>query len=498
MINNYDWLSKKNLRSIAQLRLWGDNPRLDPENTYLTTKEFAEEITNTESDRNNFLDIVRSITTLGYIPADPVVVWQNENNQKYYVAEGNRRVLAMKLLRQPNKSPKSIKGMVLKLSRTINRDDFEKIPVCVAPTFEDAEWYISQRHSTSSLQKRWSTEQQMRWIADLYEKYRGNTDIIKSKINISESELQAIIRTLKVKSYTKEIKTQLTDEEYAQATSHNFPITTLDRFLNNSSVREKWGINYNGYDVEIKNQSSFLIAFSMLIKRILLPVGDKERIDSRSIRTSDNIVDVLSTLPIVDDSDSSPTGSHAQPETNNEGSETSQDESVGEIESSQPEETQEERRNKLKNNPYRTRLILPFYEIDTDSHKLASLFGELKAIPLRYQNSVAASIRIFLDLAVSKYIETEQLEGEIGDRFNRGFRDVVLKQRIEFVKTKMTDRNCMKIIDRLLNPENEFSLDVLNGYMHNHETHYLSSQFLNRFWDFLFPLLTKLVVIKEN
>ena len=47
-------------------------------------------------------------------------------------------------------------------------------------------------------------------------------------------------------------------------------------------------------------------------------------------------------------------------------------------------------------------------------------------------------------------------------------------------------------------PNSEYSLDVLNGYVHSQDTHYLSKQFLNGFWDFLFPLFEVLIEIKEN
>lgn len=43
----------------------------------------------------------------------------------------------------------------------------------------------------------------------------------------------------------------------------------------------------------------------------------------------------------------------------------------------------------------------------------------------------------------------------------------------------------------------EFSLDVLNGYVHGSSTHYLSKQFLNRFWDSMFPLFEQTLEIKE-
>jgi len=497
MSNNNDWLLKKSFRSIDNLRLWGANPRLDPENNYTTTKEFAEEITNSDSDRSSFLDIVKSIVSRGFIPADPIVVWQDEENQKFYVAEGNRRVLALKLLRYPAKAPKSIKGIITKLSSSINIDDYKKVPVSIAPTFEDAEWYVSQRHSTSSLQKRWSSEQQKRWISDLFEKYNGDIDIIKRKIEITESELQGIIRTLKIKSYVREIKSELTESEFSQANSHTFPITTLDRFFKSTSVREEWGIEFKGYDVEIANKKSFLNAFTSLIKRMILPIGDKQRIDSRIIRTANDTQDILKTLPTVDKTiiNSNIEIPNTTSSTETQNIKTEEDNTGG---NQSNVITEAERRNNLKNNPNRTRIVSDFYFIETDSHKLSSLFEELKLIPIKYQNAVAASIRIFLDLSVLKYIETENLESEIRAQFNSSLREIILKKRLEFLKGKISDSNVTKIIGRLLNSNNEYSLDVLNGYVHSNDTHYLSLTFLNGFWDALFPLLQKLVVIKEN
>lgn len=132
------------------------------------------------------------------------------------------------------------------------------------------------------------------------------------------------------------------------------------------------------------------------------------------------------------------------------------------------------------------------------SYRLGSLFNELKEVPVKYTNSVAASLRIFLDLAVLNYIETEKFDKEIAAKFQKHLRLILLSERIEFIKVKINDKKVNGIIDKLANNSNEFSLDVLNGYMHNNDIHYLNQQFINRFWDFLFPLFEKLVVIKEK
>ena len=497
MNNKHDWLLKKSLRTTDNLRLWSENPRLDPDETYLTIKDFAEEITRTESDKASFFSLVKSIANLSFIPGDPIVVWQNEENQKYYVAEGNRRVLALKLLRNPERAPKAIRSLFYKLSFQIDKRDFEKIPVCVAPTFEDAEWYISQRNSFSSLQQRWSTEQQRRWIADLYEKYDGDIDIVKTKIDISESELQAVLRLLKLKEKVKEVKKYLSQDEYQVAMSHRFPLTTLERFFNFKDLRDEWGIEFLGNDVKFNSDNkSFLIAFSELIKRMILPRGDDKKIDSRTISTIVDAKAIQSTLPKVilksnDVNIASPT--------------VAPSEEVKPLNDSSPKtipltpaQRETERRNKLRGNPNRLRLVNYFYEIQVVNYRLTCLFNELKEVPVTYSNSIAASLRIFLDLSVLNYIETEELDKEIAAKFQKSLRMILLSERIEFIKDKINDKKAYKIIDKLLNDSNEFSLDVLNGYMHSKEVYYINKQFINRFWDFLFPLFEKLTVIKEK
>ena len=166
---DYSWFSKRYLRSIDQLRPWSRNPRLNPEEQHVYLVDFIEDIIQEDGDKANFMELVRSIATNGFIPADPIVVWKDEKNDRYYVAEGNRRVLALKLLRDPDKAPREIRGTVTGLAKNWKRID--KIAVSIAPSLEAAEWYISQRNSTSSIQKPWSRLQQMRWVEFIYEKY---------------------------------------------------------------------------------------------------------------------------------------------------------------------------------------------------------------------------------------------------------------------------------------------------------------------------------------
>jgi hypothetical protein len=490
----YDWLNKKTPRSIDQLRLWPENPRLNPEETHLTLSDFVEDFISTPSDQAHFLDLIKSIANDGFIPADPIVVWKNDRNGKFYVAEGNRRVAAIKVIRNPEKAPKSIRSSIKRYSAQVDDRLLEKILVNIAPTFEDAEWYINQRNNASSLQRPWSRIQQQRWIYELYEKYNGDIEKIKSTTKMEQGEFEAAIRILKIKDILREdfVKSQLSQEEFERASSHKFPITILERFFSDSKVRAAWGLDYDGIQINLKSEKeSFLRAYAALIKRILDNKHRDDKIDTRTITTKlDEILKSLPEVYLTDGESQNLNIIQSEPSTNT--SIESVDDKFDLIENSKNDGLE------LKNNPNRSRLILPIYEIHTDSYRISGLFDEFQRIPYQYKNSISASLRVFIDLAVFKYIETENLETKLSAFYKKQIKDISLKDRIEYLKQNCLADKAKKIAARLVDSTQEFSLDVLNGFVHSQDSHYLTKSFLNRFWDFLFPLLETLLDIRER
>ena len=106
---------------------------------------------------------------------------------------------------------------------------------------------------------------------------------------------------------------------------------------------------------------------------------------------------------------------------------------------------------------------------------------------------------MFVDLAVLEYIETEGLGDTICELFRKKLlKEVSLKQRLEYIKSNSLNNDAKRVINKLLNPDNNhYSLDTLNKYHHSKDTFYTSREFLNGFFDFLYPLLEKLLDIKE-
>ena len=85
---DYSWFNKRYQRSIDQLRPWSGNPRLNPEEQHVNLRDYIEDIIQEDGDKKSFIDLIRSIAINGFIPADPIVVWKDGKNDRYYVAEG--------------------------------------------------------------------------------------------------------------------------------------------------------------------------------------------------------------------------------------------------------------------------------------------------------------------------------------------------------------------------------------------------------------------------
>ena len=487
-MTDYSWFNKRYLRSIDQLRPWNGNPRLNPEEQHVNLRDYVEDIIQEDGDKKSFMDLIRSIATNGFIPADPIVVWQDDNNNRFYVAEGNRRVVALKLLRDPLKAPREIRGTVTRLANEWERID--KISVNIAPSFEDAEWYISQRNSTSSIQQKWSRLQQMRWIESLYEKYADTQDVLVQKSSMSLSEIEQIIRYIRLLNLVEEeqVKSALTDAEYRAATSHTFPITIFERFFNLTRVREAWGFEYDGTKISFKNKTGFLTAFTEVIRRIVSNKPDY-KLDTRNV-SADKIDDLLEKLPKVDVETSDPYEVGAKTEIEPETKE-------------QPENpTPKSKPRSLKGDLNRTKLILGCYNLNTTEARLSQLFGELKRLSVNSFTSVcAAAVRIFLELAVLDYIQSEGLEAQMRKDFKCDFKKIILKSRLDYLSRNShlkTNPKVCKILKDLINEKETYTLDILNGYVHSKDTEYLNKQYLNGFWDHIFPLLQAMLDITED
>lgn len=478
------WINKRSLRSVNNLHLWKDNPRLDPSEVYSSVKDFVNGMFYNQNGKQDFLSLAKSIVEKGFLSFDPVVVWQGKK-RNFYVAEGNRRVAILKLLLEPKKAPKSIRRTFITLSHKMNLKLIEKIPVCVAPSFEDCIWYINQRHEAKSTQKMWGRENYMTWINTLWDFFTQDIEKVQEYTGASKTEIFNIICFLKLKcQLSKDLKGILSEEDIDKFNSPQFPITTLERVIKGEDAKKILGIEFNKTNVLIRaNYNDLLAVFGIIIHRMLLPQEDPECLDSRRLNTVSSIKKMLGSLPAIGV---------------NDGIIKVIGEDTGRLNETNVESHSDVKASNdtVKNNPVRPHLIPDNCELGyQDDYRLSMLFKELKQLSVnRYPNVVAASLRVILDIAVKDYIDDKGWVEELRrQNQNKPFDRIELKPRINYITGKFTSNNLKKIAGQLVVNTNQYSLDTLNGYVHGSDTYMINAQFMNSFWDFLFPLLEELI-----
>ncbi len=500
-MSEYDWLEKRIEKSVDDLELWVENPRLDPEKSHITLSDFALDLCSEARGKNSFKKLIDSIASNGYIPADPIVVWKNSGDNQYYVAEGNRRILALKLLRSPQKAPPSIRQDILIQSKKIDENSIKKIRVAISPSYEACEWYINQRHSSSSSQQSWSTLQQYRWILKLYDRSMGDIGKVSEITRLRIPKLNNILKIIKIidLALNEHVYQHLSSSEKEYVSSHTIPITIFERWFSYSEVKESWGFYFKEENIVItSNIESFLNAYIKWLKLLINENKNNELIiDTRTITS--RLGEILKKLPKVNFNPNNERQEQIKkellsprpPQTNNSEkySKPKEDEST----------KRPKRRPPIHTGLRRNKLIVEALNLETNNLKLSCLFLEFKKLPLnKYENCAAASLRVFFDLSINEYIIIENFISDIENKYNLPLFKISLKKKLKYInKNKLKIKTPeYEVIEKLLNQENNHSLNTLNNYIYNNNK--IDICFLNGFWDFLFPLLSKILKIEEK
>ncbi|MDX6015607.1 ParB/Srx family N-terminal domain-containing protein [Shewanella indica] len=494
------WWENRVLRSVDNLKLWDENPRLDPASSYIKVRDFVDELIADPTEQSNFLDLVKSIATRGFLSFDPIVVWKNKEDQ-FVVAEGNRRVMALKLLRSPNLAPNSIRKTIVEASRQIDRDEIEKIRVCLAPSYEEARWYILQRHSTASHQVKWQRLPQQRFIISVYDSVGQNLEKTIELTGFKRAQIVEALRFVKVRDLAtrEEVTKHLNQTEKELVYSHRISMTVLERWFNNSKVRSGWFISFNDQGISIDAEmKSFYYAYAKFLKCMLSKneelgfIINTRTIDSKFDEIYNFLPKVVKIGDIESDNDENSnqeTSSNTEANSNEPTTDTNQN----------PKNGTANPKSRLKGDPKRPKLTDNFHTISSRNFRINELFREFKKLPTRsYPNVTAAALRVFLDLAVDDFIKVNDLEKNIADKYKKSYRELTLKNKLTSLKNEYIDsKDANKVIGELLQENNQFSLNTLNEFIHGHKNYKIEPSFLNRFWDMLSPLFEVLIDLKE-
>ena len=151
---------------------------LDPENVRLETADAKVEadILGDLFANENALGLVEGICKIGYLTHEtPVVV---KRGDQYVMAEGNRRLAALKAIQNPLLVP-GFKSRIEALVELLpSRPALSKINVMIAPTQDDADRFVAVLH-TANLRRPWGPARQAAFFRTQIESGRTFRELVE-------------------------------------------------------------------------------------------------------------------------------------------------------------------------------------------------------------------------------------------------------------------------------------------------------------------------------
>ena len=146
--------------AVASLLLDSKNPRLGRETASRSPRDIAQYL----FEHDKVAEVAESIAVRGYFPNEPLLAVEEEG--RLVVVEGNRRLAALKILREPNLLSGSFEKQAHRLGKMVqDPDDLLRVPVTVAPNRRATDRQIAGRHVGTPVLA-WQAENRAAFILD--------------------------------------------------------------------------------------------------------------------------------------------------------------------------------------------------------------------------------------------------------------------------------------------------------------------------------------------
>lgn len=219
-------------------RIKVDDLVLDTKNIRLGSEYSGEEeIINDLFINEDAMDILENIYENGYFPDEPPVIVKE--NRKHVVLEGNRRVVSLKAMLNPDITPIKYVARIKKMMRS--KKPINTILVHIATSRDEAMEYLAAKH-TKTTRKPWpalrrayfyyAQKENGQSVEELISRYKGVD--IPDYIKMHEMHNVA----LSLKNISEETIKKISNKR-------TFNITTLERFYSDKYVQDKLGIEFN-------------------------------------------------------------------------------------------------------------------------------------------------------------------------------------------------------------------------------------------------------------
>lgn len=390
--------SKSTTIKVGSLLLDANNTRIPADRRSKDQRHLLHELLEHEEVK----DLASSITKLGLFPNERLVVMPS--GKRFTVLEGNRRLAAMKLLLNPELAPSDTTVRYFrKLSARADLLAIGKVEVVVVADRVVAAPIIAALH-TRGTKKRWSSLQQARFYRELVDE--GQTPIeIAESVGVALGEVRSFLRAEKL--YRLALPLDYDEHVRRKIEDSNYPLTTLERFL-----ESKVGRKFLGVELDEKEGFRGVVhpdRFRAVIARVAEDVAMKKAFTR-------DINDEAGFQSYIDKTD------RTIAKTKMRGS---FDPSVllGEKQAEDTERGGQDKQPKLKHRTVKpSPSVIPRGFVCNSKHdRVRAIFNEIKSMKIVEQrNSTGVMLRVLLDIALWKFLETAGHEKSACNHFDPG------------------------------------------------------------------------------
>ncbi|MBW4759649.1 hypothetical protein [Prevotella denticola] len=430
-----------------------ENYRFEP---LTSQKEAIDKMVEDQGDK--LYSLVDDIVINGLSPVDLIIVTPNEDNNKYTVLEGNRRITSLKLLNNPtlvDDKYVSLRKKFQKLQKE-NPNAISELKNITCAVFEnptEADVWIKRKHSgelNGIGTVTWNAQQKQRFE----EKTEGKSSIPLQIITLLKSQ----------ENVSDTIKDSLS----------KLNITNLQRLMSDPYVREQLGLGINNGTLVSKVEVSEVVkGLVKVVTDILNPEFKVSEIYNREKRKQ--YIDNFNTSQKPDLSNEASEQWSVQDIVNNKGRV---------LINSEPREIKKTNKKKPGN---RAGLVPKTLILHINNPKINKIFEELKQVQVKTcPNASSVLLRVFLELSVDVYLERYDLvknNAITACSSNENLNAKVCKVLNHMSQLGTMSNDLSKGIRAEINEKNSvLSIESLNAYVHN-EFFYPKADNLITGWD---------------
>ncbi len=350
---------------IEDLALDHNNPRITPA---AGQQDALQKIVNDQKAK--LVKLAESIVERGLSPADRLLVLRlNQTPVRFISLEGNRRIAVFKLLTNPAvmgglEISASMKTAFERLAKKFDKSKIEPISCFELASREESRYWVNLRHNGghdgAGLEG---------WLSLAKRRFDGTTpvlqvlELVTERAGLSAPELAAI--------------------------TDRFPTSTLERFLENKSVRKELGLELKGGKLISKLPADEI---AKPLKKIVLDLATKATRVNSLMKTDDMLRYLRKDLGKVHLPDMGRMGTTER--------------SLDDIPVSEFTKVKT-RSTRRKPDPSDRREVVPrTCKLNVTQNRVADIFKELRTLKLDdAPNSIAVLLRVFLELSVDYYLQ---------------------------------------------------------------------------------------------